>query len=179
MASAAAIHNALLDTNPEWLEVLHGEFYCDRYGEIPEGKLPWYPVRVFNRIDGRLVCCGMDPDIRSAQRHDAVERLTSLQTAALDGFQKTARELAFSMYLKPGDMQFLNNHIVVHARDDFEDHTDPALRRYLMRLWLSSPKGRALPEFMKERWGEIGVGKIRGGIRIAGVTPTIDPAPRY
>ena len=36
--------------------------------EIPAGKRPTYPVRIFNRMAGYLTCCGMDPDIRSAQR---------------------------------------------------------------------------------------------------------------
>ncbi len=31
----------------------------------------------------------------------------------------------------------LSNHVVLHARDGFVDHDDPALRRHLLRLWLS------------------------------------------
>ncbi len=173
IASSAAIHNQLLDTNPNALEQLYGTFQCDRYGEIPEGKLPYYTVQVFNNIDEQLVCCGMDPDIRSAQRLNDVERLTTDQLSALDQFQTTARKLSLRMSLKRGDIQLLNNLVAVHAREQFVDYEDPDKRRYLVRLWLSSAEGRRLPEFLRERWGNIDVGSIRGGIKVPGATPVV------
>ena len=173
IASSAAIHNQLLDTNPNALEQLYGTFQCDRYGEIPEGKLPYYTVQVFNNIDEQLVCCGMDPDIRSAQRLNDVERLTTDQLSALDQFQTTARKLSLRMSLKRGDIQLLNNLVAVHAREQFVDYEDPDKRRYLVRLWLSSADGRRLPEFLRERWGNIDVGSIRGGIKVPGATPVV------
>ena len=41
------------------------------------------------------------------------------------------------MELEPGDIQWLSNHTVVHARTEYEDHAEPARRRHLLRLWLS------------------------------------------
>jgi hypothetical protein len=168
IASSAAIHNALLDSDREALKTLYGMFYCDRYGEIPEGKEPLYPVHIFNTINEQLVCCGMDPDIRSAQRLEGVPALSAAQLHALDCFQETARQCALKMSLQRGDIQLANNLIVVHAREAFEDHSDLDKRRYLVRLWLSSSQGRQLPEFLEERWGNIDVGSVRGGIKVAG-----------
>jgi len=155
IASSAAIHNHLLNVHPESLKQLYQSFQCDRYGEIPEGKLPSYSVNVFNNIDEQLVCCGMDPDIRSAQRLDEVDELTQAQLAALDNFQVSARENCLRMSLQRGDIQLVNNLIAVHARESFVDHDDIDQRRYLIRLWLSAAKGRRLPDFLKERWGNI------------------------
>lgn len=149
IASSANIHNELLSTNPEALDTLYDEFICDRYGEIPAGKEAWYCVHVFNRIADMLVCCGMDPDIRLAPRLNGVDELSDSQLAALDAFQQTARETALNMMLERGDIQLVNNLTVVHARESFEDYVDLDQRRYLLRLWLSSPLGRELPGFLK------------------------------
>lgn len=178
IASSSAIHNKLLSTDIEALETLYGEFQSDRYGEIPEGKQPSYKVHVFNYVDQTCVCCGMDPDIRSAQRLETVAPLTHKQHHALNRFQTTAQDLALNMSLQRGDIQLLNNHVVVHAREQFQDDESLEKRRYLVRLWLSTADGRTLPSFMKERWGNIKVGTLRGGIKVAGVTPTVqlDPA---
>lgn len=173
IASSTAIHNKLLSKDIEALQTLYGEFQCDRYGEIPEGKQPSYAAHVFNDVKGNCVCCGMDPDIRSAQRLESVAPLTQKQSDALDRFQTTAQDLALNMSLQRGDIQLLNNHIVVHAREQFQDDDSLEKRRYLVRLWLSASDGRALPAFMQERWGNIEVGGLRGGIRVAGVTPRV------
>ena len=173
LASAAAIHNTLLDEDPTSLARLYGEFQCDRFGEIPTGKRAHYRVRIFNRVDEKFVCCAMDPDIRSAQRFADVGPLPAEQLSALDAFQQTARKLALNMHLRRGDIQFANNLTVAHAREAFEDHKALNERRYLVRLWLSSPLGRALPKFLIERWGNIEVGTQRGGITVAGAKPSV------
>ncbi|NKB64391.1 MAG: hypothetical protein GKR95_20505 [Gammaproteobacteria bacterium] len=100
IASSAAIHNNLLEHDLQSLHQLYGIYQCDRYGEIPQGKLPHYPVRVFNRINGQLVCCGMDPDIRSAQRLAEIPPLSAQQSRALDTFQQAARKLSYRMTLE-------------------------------------------------------------------------------
>ena len=38
-----------------------------------------------------------------------------------------------------GDIQFLNNRIIFHARTNYTDDTDPNLKRLLLRLWLMMP----------------------------------------
>jgi len=173
IASSPAIHNTLLDECPDALDTLYGEFQCDRYGEIPQGKQSHYAVHVFNEVNGQFVCCGMDPDIRSAQRLDGVGSLSTEKTRALDAFQQVARRLSLKMSLERGDIQFVNNHTVVHAREQFEDYAELDKRRYLIRLWLSSPLGRTLPKFLAERWGNIEVGTVRGGIKVPGATPVV------
>jgi len=177
IASSAAIHNELLANDSSALQRLYGSFQCDRYDEIPIGKLPYYAVHVFNTIDELLVCCGMDPDIRSAQRLEEVTPLTTAQSQALDSFQQAARKLSLRMNLKRGDIQLVNNLVAVHAREAFTDYPELDKRRYLVRLWLSSSAGRRLPEFLRERWGNIDVGSVRGGIKVPGATPVVHLTP--
>jgi len=46
-------------------------------------------------------------------------------------------EFHLDMDLLPGDMQFISNHTIVHARTVYEDEKEPERKRHLLRLWLS------------------------------------------
>lgn len=45
------------------------------------------------------------------------------------------------MILAPGDIQFLTNSHVLHARTAYEDYPPPHPRRHLLRLWVATPEG--------------------------------------
>jgi hypothetical protein len=71
------------------------------------------------------------------------------------------------MILDIGDIQFLSNNHVLHARTAYKDHAPPLPRRHLMRLWLSTPEdegGWKLP-FHDSRE------KKRGGIQVDDTAP--------
>jgi len=42
------------------------------------------------------------------------------------------------MRFEPGDIQLLSNARILHSRESFEDHPEPARRRHLLRLWLTA-----------------------------------------
>ena len=48
------------------------------------------------------------------------------------------------MTFEPGDIQWLNNYVILHSRTEFEDYDDAARRRLLLRLWLNHPGARPL-----------------------------------
>jgi hypothetical protein len=50
------------------------------------------------------------------------------------------------MNIGEGDIQFLNNRILLHGRTGYEDWPEVARRRHLMRLWLRVPSWPELPE---------------------------------
>lgn len=145
LVSAPTVHNVLLDEHPDLVEVLHQPFTLDWRGEEPTGERPWYTSPMFSCHDGRLTS-----RITSRQYFDSVTRygeelgLTELQRAALDAVQDIANRdaLRLSMEFREGDMQFLNNHTILHARDAFEDHADPRHKRHLLRMWIALPAGR-------------------------------------
>jgi len=80
------------------------------------------------------------------------------------------------MVLEPGDIQLLHNHQILHARTAYTDFEEPEKKRHLLRLWLSPPNGRPLPEAFAERYGNVTPG-IRGGIHVPGVTPNVNLEP--
>jgi hypothetical protein len=67
------------------------------------------------------------------------------------------------MNLMPGDIQFLHNHTILHARSAYEDWPEAERKRHLLRLWLSPPEARPLPPVFAECYGAITIGD-RGGI---------------
>jgi len=147
------------------LERLFEPIATDRRGEIPDGAKHYMEIPPFSWHDGKLTVFYQRQYIDSAQRFAGVLKLTPDHVAALDMFDAFANDpaLHFGMCLRPGDMQFVYNHSQLHDRTGFTDWPDPDQRRHLLRLWLTLPGDRALPESFIQRYGSIEIGN-RGGI---------------
>ena len=65
-------------------------------------------------------------------------RLTTSQREALALIETIANDPTFhvEMDFQPGDIQLLNNAVILHSREAYEDHDDLDQRRHLLRLWL-------------------------------------------
>jgi hypothetical protein len=165
LVSASSIYNALLERRPDLLELLFDPIATDRRGEIPNGMKPYFEIPVFTWHEGHLNIMYQRQYIDSAQRFSGVLRLTPNHIEALDLFDELANDpdLTLSMQLEPGDIQFVHNHSMLHDRMGFEDWPEPDRRRHLLRLWLSVPGDRPLPECFAERFGSTTIGD-RGGI---------------
>jgi len=126
---------------------------------------------MFYRYGGHGTVMYVRDFIEAALRFDAVPDLTAAQVEALDMLDAMAADPAFHLEIafEPGDIQFLHNHQMLHPRTTYEDYPEPERRRHLLRLWLSAPYGRELPPAFAQRYGEIAVGKKRGGIHVPGV----------
>ena len=77
--------------------------------------------------------------LQSCTRFGPEYAITDQQTETLDLVQAIANrpELRVSYQFQEGDIQLVNNHTTMHARDAFEDHDDPALKRHLLRMWIA------------------------------------------
>jgi hypothetical protein len=106
--------------------------------EQGDGEPPVYPLPVYSDVNGipRVFYIGWY--IRDAQRHEEAPRLTAAQREAMQLLEDLANDPVFhvSMDFEPGDVQLLNNAKILHAREAYEDHPNPARRRHLLRLWL-------------------------------------------
>ena len=165
IASSMALHNVMLERRPDLLERLYQPFPVDRRGEVPEGKLPFYEAPVFNEHSGRLSVLYSRLHIGSSQRFPEARRLSPEDIEALDMLGELAGddELRLDMTFMPGDIQFLHNHTILHARTGYEDWPEPERKRHLLRLWLAPPAARELPPVFAECYGDITPGD-RGGI---------------
>lgn len=59
----------------------------------------------------------------------------------MEVLERACQDASLHMVLEVGDLQFVSNLHVLHARTAYKDHAPPAPRRHLMRLWLSAPEG--------------------------------------
>ena len=53
--------------------------------------------------------------------------------------------------LQPGEMYFINNYTILHARTAFEDFEEEDRRRHLLRLWLEVPHMRPVHPHIQSR----------------------------
>ena len=99
------------------------------------------------------------------------ETAYSAALAACDALDALAEDPAIhlDMDFRPGDMQFVSNHWIMHSRTAYEDFPDPAQRRHLFRLWLACEDGPALPEVYTRAWQGATARGRPAGIRVPGV----------
>ena len=163
IVSAVSVSNTILARRPDLHALLCQPYYHTRQGEAG-GEARYYAMPVFGMRDGRFTSQYSRTFVEAAQQIPEVPRMTVAQDEALDLWAEVCEELCYTMDLRPGDIQLLNNHVVYHARSTYEDDPTPGRDRFLMRLWLSMPDSRALPEGYEALWGHIEAGALRGGI---------------
>jgi hypothetical protein len=169
VTSSLNIYNEMLKRRPELAAALAEPIYRDRRNEIPPGRNPWFQMPVFNFFEGYLTVSWSGGYIRSAQRFEELPRHSQDLIDAIEMFSDLARDLAYSMDFRQGDIQFLHNHVTVHSRTEFEDFPEPERKRNLLRLWLATPGGRPLPPAYEERYGALKPGeRPAGGIVVEG-----------
>jgi Taurine catabolism dioxygenase TauD, TfdA family len=152
IVSSWAVYNEILRTRPDLLEALYEPTGWDRQGDVPAGALPWFMLAPINDLAGvpRVFYIGWY--IRDAQRHPEVPRLTPEQVDAMTLLESIANDPTFHlpMDFRPGDVQLLNNGRILHAREAYDDHPDPAQRRHLLRLWLAAHRFASLEDGLRD-----------------------------
>jgi len=141
VVSAVSAFNKLVEIDPGAAEhLLNKTFYLDWRGEEGPGEQPYYAAKIFTETPKGLTCLAILPYVHSAQRFDEVPRLTEEDLAALEAYDKAKwdESLVLRVLQEPGNLLFLNNHYLVHARSAFVDHDKPGDKRHLRRLWLES-----------------------------------------
>jgi hypothetical protein len=164
VASSVTVYNRMLQSRPDLVEVLIGDFYRSRYGETNPGEPNYYIQPMFTFHNGYFSAVGAGASVEKAQGMADVPQLTPLQKEAIRVYRETASECAAAIPFLPGDIQFLNNRVTLHSRRAYVDWPEESRRRHLLRLWLRDPHERRLPADQKE-------GFIGKGIVLAGVMP--------
>jgi hypothetical protein len=151
IVSAAAVYNEMLRRRPDLVDVLYEPLYWDRNDEQSAGEDPYFALPAFSDVNGTPRVFYIGWYIRDAQRHPDVPRLTAAQLEAMELIETIANDPSFhlEMDFQPGDVQFLNNARILHAREAYEDHVDPADRRHLLRLWLVAHHFTAVEDVLR------------------------------
>lgn len=147
VANSVRAHNEMVRQRPDLAVLLYQPVIYDLRGEEKPGTDPYYSIPIFTRHGDRLFIRYIRTYIESARRHPGVPPLSSDYIEAFDMMDRMANDPEFNVYmdLQPGDMQFINNYHVLHARTAYEDYDEPHRKRFLKRLWLETRKLESRP----------------------------------
>jgi len=166
LISSVTLFNEIAGRRPDLLEALQKPYPYLRHNVDQGNSLPYCEQPVFAEHQGRFCANLLRVLINRAQAAPDVPKLLPEQVEALDFLEEVAAEpeLHVSFRQEPGDWLFVNNWVLFHSRSAFED-APGAEPRHLLRIWLSMPNSRAIPESFRGNYGQVGAGAIRGGMK--------------
>jgi Taurine catabolism dioxygenase TauD, TfdA family len=166
IASSVTVYNRMLKSRPDLVKVLTEDFYRSRSGEVSAGDLPYFKQPIFSFTQGYFSATGVGAVIDKAQQLPGVPKFTPAQKEAVEVYRQTVEESALDIDFRRGDIQFLNNFVMLHTRREYEDWSEPERKRHLLRLWLYDAAGRIIPA--EQRAGRFGRGvQVKGVARVA------------
>ncbi len=167
ITSSISAWKTLNEERPDLAETARNNFYFSRNEEEAVDESPYYVQPLFDFQDGRLFAKWNRNRVRNAQSLDGVPKLNNAQSTCADLLDNivSRKKLMFTMWLEPGDLQFINNHIMLHSRTTFEDYKEPERKRLLFRLWIAPPNSVRLPKSWADYFRSVEPGTVRGGIR--------------
>lgn len=138
MVSGHTAYNKMMETNPELVEELYGEFYFDRSHETLPGEDRFALGSIFTDTPDGV-------QIRYNRLHIELGHyrsgnpVTDRQRQAMDALDRALNdpENFVEFRLNPGDVFFADNNVTLHNRRAFVDATETEARRCLVRLWLA------------------------------------------
>jgi hypothetical protein len=139
IVSSVSVYDELVRRRPDLGARLYEPFLLDIRNEDSSGALRYLPIPPCRFSGGRLRTFYHSDYFRSVVRHEDVDDFSDEERELLDLYETIARDpaLHLDMELAPGDIQWLSNHTILHARTAYTDHDAPERKRHLLRLWLS------------------------------------------
>ena len=142
IVSAATVYNEIARTRPDLLVPLMRGFHHHRRNQrgLDDPVITPYRAPVFAFIEGVFHSCYSGISITSCREEGVTFSEPELEALAFLDAQLNRPELHFRTRLEKGDLQLMNNFVVLHSRTGFVD--DPARPRHLLRLWLEDEESR-------------------------------------
>ncbi|KAM3435178.1 hypothetical protein NHJ13734_005663 [Beauveria thailandica] len=164
LASSWHVYNQLAATRPDLIKTLSEPWDSDEFGKSGPPGYSARPLLYHQPADGdapeRLIIqyarrsfTGYWGMPRSAN----IPPITEAQAEALDALHFTAEKSAVALEFQAGDIQFVNNLSIFHARGSFKD--SPEKQRHLIRLWLRDEElAWKTPQPLERLWGRVYAG---------------------
>ncbi len=167
VSSSVSAWQVLVAERPDLAEIACQMFYFSRNQEEAPDENSFYRQPLFDFEDGRLFAKWNRNRVRTAQELAGVPKLTEVQHTCINLLDEILRRpnILATMWLEPGDIQFINNHVILHSRTEFEDFKEPERKRLLYRLWIAPPDSVLLPNTWRDYFRDVEAGSVRGGIR--------------
>jgi hypothetical protein len=141
LASLASVHNEMRARHADLLPALYRPLWWDRQAEHPPHDAQCSHHPVFAARGQHLAARYYDDYIRNG--HKIMDAPLDAETQdALAAMRSIVEhpELSIEFRLEAGQIAYVNNHLVAHARTAFADAADGA-GRHLLRLWMRRTGG--------------------------------------
>ncbi|RDB25525.1 hypothetical protein Hypma_006210 [Hypsizygus marmoreus] len=150
ISSSWKVYNELAETRPDLIKTLSDPWPLDGFGGDPayttRPLLFYHDSRIIIQYARRLFT-GFLGLPRSAN----IPPITEAQAEALDALHFLGEKYALGLNFQKGDIQYINNLSVFHARDAFTDTPDKT--RHLLRLWLRNEElAWKTPKELEANW---------------------------
>ncbi|KJA19204.1 hypothetical protein HYPSUDRAFT_69375 [Hypholoma sublateritium FD-334 SS-4] len=150
ISSSWRIYNDLAENRPDLIQTLASPWIVDEFGRDP----PFTERPLLYHVDGKVIIqyarryfTGFQGLPRSAD----IPPITEAQAEALDALHFLGEKYSLGLNFQKGDIQYINNLSIFHARDGFLD--SPQKTRHLLRLWQRNDElAWTLPEPLKPLW---------------------------
>lgn len=144
--------------------IIDSYFPFSRHGETTEREKAFYLSKIFHSASSTSKFVAHY--IRCFIENDNVKKdypLNGPMIELLDAIDQHAKctDVGFNLTLSKGDILFLNSHTTLHSREAYQDQKN---ERLLLRMWLSHPFSRPLPDDFSHAFKNIAPGSYRGGI---------------
>lgn len=146
LTNTLTVYQRLLHSQPEVLRRLCQDFVRDKIILNEQGTRSLgdrlrnsFPIFEWGRWYPGLTCRYMRYWIEAG--HDkAGLPLTPTDQFVLDQFEAALNQedITYQLQLQPGDMLFLNNHLIAHDRTEYLDWEQPEQKRHLVRMWVGN-----------------------------------------
>lgn len=165
--SSIRAYRVLCQERPELAPALRQLFPFSRNGEHQGNESAWFLAPLAGEEDGFPFIAWNRNRLINALKLDGVATISDLQWEAVGYFDSVLRrpDLMYAVYLRPGDVQILNNQTILHSRTAFIDSIQEVEKRTLFRLWLAVPWSKQLPPFWEHYAGTRQAATVRGGSR--------------
>ncbi|ORX90130.1 Clavaminate synthase-like protein [Basidiobolus meristosporus CBS 931.73] len=155
IASSWTVYNELARERPDLIETLASNWaFQDDFAK--EGEPGYYQRPLLYYVENNLIIqyarrsftgFGKNP------RRDDIPPITEAQAEALDALHYIAEKYNLGVDFQKGDIQYINNLSIFHARDGFTDSEEK--QRHLLRLWLHPENAWKLPKQLEPVWNKI------------------------
>jgi hypothetical protein len=160
LASTWRVYNELAATRPDLIGTLSQDWIAENFGNAEQrytAKPLLYHQPATDDAPERVI-------LQYARRYftgyGALPRSTDIppiseaQAEALDALHFLGERFNVELDFQQGDIQYVNNLAVFHARDGFTD--TPEQQRHLVRLWLRDPEyAWETPAALRSRWAQL------------------------
>ncbi|KAL1959403.1 hypothetical protein VTO42DRAFT_2206 [Malbranchea cinnamomea] len=160
LASSWRVYNELAKTRPDLVRTLAEDWPFDGFGNP---SLPYYqrpllfhqpatekqPERILIQYARRRFT-----GYQALPRSKDIPPISEAQAEALDALHFLSEKYSVALDFRKGDVQYINNLSIFHARDGFVD--TPEQQRHLLRLWQRDPENAwTTPKPLLKQWQKL------------------------